>query len=216
MTWSLTPSRAEAGFWLILTAGLAAGVGLETDWGRQPELPLPKTAGTPPVFAKPVLAEPFQLGGPDQFPDITSRPLFIITRLPAPVAPTADSKPSMKKDQFILLGTTIVGADKFAFLLEKAGNRSRVVGVGKEINGITVKEVAADRVVLSQHDDTEVLLLKMNKPAPGAITPIAPPIPAPRPAMAPAVTPPQPPPPAQPQAPRQPPTPAAGPMVGPR
>lgn len=218
MTSALTPVRAEAGFWLILTAGLAAGIGLETDWGRQLEWPVTQTTGTSPVFAKPVLAEPFQLGGSDQFADITSRPLFIVTRQPAPVAPTADSKPSMKKDQFTLLGTTIVGGDKFAFLLEKAGNKSRVVGEGKDINGITVREIAADRVVLSQHDDTEVLLLKMNKPVPGAPAPVPVPSPVPRPAVAPIATPaqsPQPPPQPQAQPPRQPPA-SASPMVGPR
>lgn len=185
MNWALTPIRVEAGFWLILTAGLATGLGLETDWGRQLERPVTQFAETPPVFAKPVLAEPFQLAGPDQFPDITLRPLFIVTRQPAPVAPTADGKPSMKKDQFILLGTTIVAEDKFAFLLEKAGNKSRVVAVGKEINGIMVKDVAADRVVLSQYDDREVLLLKMNRPAPGAPAPVA----APRADQPPAVAP---------------------------
>ena len=104
---------------------------------------------------------------------------------------------------------------RFAFLLEKAGNKSRVIAVGKEINGILVKEIAADRVVLSQDDDTEVLELKMNKPRPGAS---APPAVAPRseppPTVAPVVRPPQP---AQPQS--QPPQQLqapAGSMIGPR
>jgi hypothetical protein len=168
MTWALTPTQAEAAFWVILTAGLAAGIGMETDWGRQLELPVMQTATNPPPFAKPKLAEPFQLAASDQFSDITSRPLFIITRQPAPVAPTADSKPSMKKDQFILMGTTITGESKIAFLVEKAGNRSRVVAQGNEINGITVREVLADRIVLSQFDDTETLVLRTNKPPPVA------------------------------------------------
>lgn len=242
MNRALTPGRVEAGLWLIITVGLAAGVGLEFEWGRHLQRPVTQIAETAPVFAKPALAEPFHLADPDQFLDITLRPLFVVTRRPAPVAATADSKPGMKKDQFILLGTTIVAEGRFAFLLEKAGNKSRVVAVGKEINGIVVKEVAADRVVLSQYDDTEVLLLKMNKPpprvlalpalAPGAGLPTAAapgaplppglrPIPAPPafapragppPAIAPVVTPPQP---AQPQPPRQLQAPA-GAMIGPR
>jgi len=169
---ALAPIRAEMGFWLILIAGLAACVGFETDWGRQTEWPLRPTAEAPPILAKPALTEPFRLPGSDQFPDISLRPLFIITRSPVPPAPSADSKTSMKKDQFVLVGTTIVTEGRFAFLLEKAGNRSRVVAEGKEINGIMVREVSADRVVLSQNADTEVLLLKTNKLPAGTLTPI--------------------------------------------
>ena len=95
--------------------------------------------------------------------------MFIVTRRPTPIAPPpAPPKPIMKKDQFILMGTTIAGESKIAFLLEKAGNKSRVVAQGKEINDITVTEVTADRIVLSQFGDTEVLVLRTNKPPPGA------------------------------------------------
>ena len=79
----------------------------------------------------------------------------------------------MKKDQFILRGTTVVAEGKFAFLLEKAGNRSHVVAEGKEINGIMVKEVTTERVVLGQYDETEVLVLKSIKPPPRAPAPPA-------------------------------------------
>jgi hypothetical protein len=64
---------------------------------------------------------------------------------------------------------------KFAFLIEKAGNRARVVSEGKEINGITVKEVSASQVVLSQYDDTEVLTLKTAKGPAMNAAPMAPP-----------------------------------------
>lgn len=182
MSAALTPIRVEAGFWLILWLGLAAGIGLETDWGRQMSSPMTQIAETPPAFPKPVLAEPFRLPPPDQFLDVTVRPIFVATRRPAPTAPPPEPpKPGMKKDQFILMGTTIVAEGKFAFLLEKAGNKSRVVVEGKEINGIIVREVTTERVVLSQYDDTEVLVLKSIKPPPGA--------PA-RPTVAPGVAPP--------------------------
>ena len=169
MSVALTPIRVEAGFWLILWLGLAAGIGLETDWGRQMTSPVTQIAETPPEFPKPVLAEPFRLPPPDQFLDVTVRPLFVATRRPAPTAPPPEPpKPGMKKDQFILMGTAIVAEGKFAFLLEKAGNKNRVVAEGKEINGIMVREVTKDRVVLRQYDDTEVLVLRTNKPAAGA------------------------------------------------
>jgi hypothetical protein len=177
MSAPLTPNKAEAGFWLILLLGLVAGIGLETDWGRKMRSPVPENAEKPPEFAKPVLAEPFRLPASDRFLEVTARPLFVATRRPAPSAPTADSgKPSMKKDQFILMGTAIVPEGSFAFLLEKAGNRSRVVARGKEINGILLREVSADRVLLAQDDEWEVLELKTRKPpaAPVATTPPGP------------------------------------------
>ena len=169
MSAALTPIRVETGFWLILWLGLTAGIGLETDWGRQMTSPVTQIAETPPEFPKPVLAEPFRLPPPDQFLDITVRPIFVATRRSAPIAPPPEPpKPGMKKDQFILMGTTIVAWGKFAFLLERAGNKSRVVAEGKEINGIMVREVTTERVVLTQYDDTEVLALKSIRPPAGA------------------------------------------------
>lgn len=187
---ALTPVRVETAFWIILCVSLAAGIGLEANWGRQVQGPVPIIAETPAAFSKPALAEPFRLAPPDQYSQMTARPIFIVTRRPAPTAPPPEAiKPSMKKDQFILMGTTIAGASKIAFLVEKAGNKSQVVAEGKEINGIMVKEVKADRIVLSQFGDTEVLVLRTNKPPPGgparaagaqgaAPFPGAPPVPA--------------------------------------
>jgi hypothetical protein len=168
MSAALTPIRVETAFWLILWVSLGAGIGLETKWGRQMQWPVAKIAETRPDFSKPALAEPFRLPPPDQFSQMTARPIFIVTRRPTPSAPPPEPpKPIMKKDQFILMGITIAGESKIAFLLEKAGNKSRVVAQGKEINGITVREVTADRIVLSQFEDTEVLVLKTNKLPPG-------------------------------------------------
>jgi type II secretory pathway component PulC len=167
MSTSLTPLQAEAAFWMALVFALMLGIGIETNWGRQMQWPVPEVVETPPAFAKPVLAEPFRLGPPDEFTNITQRPLFIVTRRPTPAAPPPEPpKPRMQKGQFVLTGTILVAEGKFAFLLEKAGNRSRVVAEGKEINGILVKEVAKERVVLSQFDDTEDLILKSNTPPP--------------------------------------------------
>ena len=169
MSSSLTPLQAEAGFWLFVIIGLISGIAIETNLGRQMQWPVPESAETPPEFPKPALAEPFRLAAPDEFANITLRPLFIVTRRPAPAAPPPEPpKPSMQKGQFVLTGTIVVAEGKFAFLLEKAGNRSRVVAEGKEINGIMVKEVAKERVVLSQYDDTEVLILRSNTPPPRA------------------------------------------------
>ncbi len=164
-----TPARAGTAFWLLLCIGLAAGIGLETDWGTRFQWQTADVRVAPEAFSKPVLSDRFSLMHPDQYLEITLRPMFVVTRRPAPLAPQTDtSKPSMQKGQFILLGTTIVPEGKFAFLREKAGNKSRVVAEGKEINGIMVKTVRAEQVVLTQGDDSEVLMLQMNKGGPAA------------------------------------------------
>lgn len=170
---ALTPRRVETAFWVILWGGLAAGLGLETNWGRQKQWPIEPIVETRPEFSEPALAEPFRLPPSDHYVQMTARPIFVVTRRPAPLTPPSEStKPGMKKDQFVLMGTTIAGGSKIAFLVEKAGNKSRVVAEGKEINGVTVREVMADRIVLSQFGDTETLMLGTNKPPPGAPRPV--------------------------------------------
>lgn len=186
MSSPLTPSRVEMGLWLLLCGGLATGIGVETDWGRRLHPPAVKQPEPRTDFVKPLLAEPFHLAPPDTFLETAMRPLFIVSRRPAPPPPPPEPpKPAMQKDQFRLTGITIVPGGNFAFLVEKSGNRNRVVSAGKEINGIMVKEVSANQVVLTQFDDTEILTLKTAR-GPLATVPAAPPAtPAPPPAAPP-------------------------------
>lgn len=166
----LTPRRLEGVFWLLLWLGLAIGIGVELDWGRKLRWPVGDTRPETVAFARPVLSQPFSLAGSDQFRETTARPIFVVTRRPAPPAPPSEPpRPSMQKDQFILTGTAIVPEGKLAFLLEKAGNKSRVVAEGRDINGIRLMEVAPDRVVLGQNGDTEILVLKTIKQPPGRV-----------------------------------------------
>lgn len=161
----LTPGRAEAAFWTLLCGGLAAGIGFETEWGQRWQSPLPERSPVESEFRAPSFREPFSLPLPDSFLETTLRPIFVVTRRPAPVPPPPEPpKPAMKKEQFVLTGTTMVPEGRFAFLLEKAANKVHVVTEGKEINGMRVRTVASDRVVLSQFDDEEILILKPTKP----------------------------------------------------
>jgi len=122
MSQKFTPARVETAFWLAICAGLVISVGVDTDWGRQIRLPARKIADLPGTFKAPELTEPYSLPGADTMLETTLRPLFIVTRRPAP---TADiSKPAMNKGQFVLTGVSILPQVKYAFLLEKAGNRS--------------------------------------------------------------------------------------------
>jgi hypothetical protein len=157
-----TPNRVETAFWLTICGGLLVGVGLETNWGRQ--LGAAPYSDTHPQgnFDKPVLAEPYHLPTPDTMLETATRPLFVVTRRPAPTVEVAPQS-TMNKGQFTLTGVSIVPQGKFAFLLERASKRNLVVAEGKEINGITIKEVQPDQVILVQNADSEVLLLTVAK-----------------------------------------------------
>ncbi|RPJ37720.1 MAG: hypothetical protein EHM21_17855 [Chloroflexi bacterium] len=151
---------------LVLVIG-----GLELDWGRQLHSPLPvlrkpvaKLAETPllPEFALPSLEQ--------GYPETVNRPLFVVTRRPAPPPPPpTPPKPVMQKGQFILHGVTIAGDVSIALLKEKNGTKTHRVKKGAEINGIRLEKVEAEKVTLTQWDDREELILKiqpMPKPAP--------------------------------------------------
>lgn len=155
----LTPLRAEVGGWIILFAGLIAGIGIESDWGQKTAWPIAAPEMAPAAFIKPALTEPYQLPAPDSFLETTLRPLFVPTRRPTPKLPDAP-KQSMRKGQFLLAGTLIVGDTKFAQLIEKAGGKTHVIAEGKDINGIVIRQVAPTSVVLSQFDETEVVSLQ--------------------------------------------------------
>lgn len=164
MTPLLTPSRIEALFWGLLCGGLVATIALETDFGQRWQAPLAVAEAESGTYQPPPLAEPFRLPTADTFLEVAMRPVLVVSRRPPPPAPLPEApKPTMKRDQFALTGVTVVAEGKFAFLFEKATNKTRVVKEGKEVNGLLVKEVRPDRVVLSQYDETELLVLKTAK-----------------------------------------------------
>lgn len=170
----ITFSRAHlpAALWGGVCIGLALVIGgLELDWGDRLHAPLPvlrKPAANPaltpllPEFALPPLQE--------GYPETVSRPLFIVTRRPAPPPPPPVApKPAMQKGQFILLGVIIAGDVSIALLREKNGAKTHRVKKGTEINGMKLDKVEAEKVTLTQWDDSEEIILKiqaMPKPAP--------------------------------------------------
>jgi hypothetical protein len=101
-------------------------------------------------------------GGIDARKDTVDRVLFNPTRRPAPPATQTAAGPStMKRGQFTLTGTTVVGSTATAFLREVAGGKARSVRKGETLNGMTVAEVTPDRVRLKQGDEFEDLQLKI-------------------------------------------------------
>lgn len=163
---TFTPARAELAAWLVLFGALLVGIGIESDWGRRWVWPVELATVTPAPFDNPRLSAPFALSAPDAFLETALRPLFVSTRRPAPIPPPQEKRQSMKKGQFILTGTTIVGEAKFAHLVERANNKSHVVAEGGKINGLLIKEVGSDRVVLSLDEETESIVLQVAKTPP--------------------------------------------------
>lgn len=112
-----------------------------------------------------VLAADAQSGG-----ETTSRPLFLPGRRPAPPAAGGESG-VLKKGQFVLQGTTIVGDLSFALLKEAATGRVHRVQKGAKVNELTLSEVGATHAVLTLGGDSETLPLLVAK-ASGAPSPV--------------------------------------------
>lgn len=168
---ALSRAHLPAALWGGACIGLVLAIGAELDWGRRLHAPLPvmrkpaaKPAETPllPEFALPPLEQGYS--------ETVNRPLFVVTRRPAPPPPpSAASRPAMQKGQFILLGVTIAGDVSIALLKEKNGTKTHRVKKGAQVNGITLEKVEAEKVMLTQSGDSEELILKiqpMAKPAP--------------------------------------------------
>jgi len=114
------------------------------------------------------LLPPISAAAPDQvYPETVNRPLWIPTRRPAPAPVVAAA--SFAPGQFILQGVIVAGGTQIALLKEKTSGRMHRVEKGREVNGIQVAEVEAERVTLAQGDAREVIELRVQLPgAPGA------------------------------------------------
>ena len=110
------------------------------------------------------------------YPETALRPLWIPTRRPAPPAAAAASQPAFARGQFILQGVTIAGNTKIAMLKEKSTGRIHRVEQGREVNGLQVAEVEAEKVTLAQGAEREVVELRVQRPGAAGATPAAAPV----------------------------------------
>lgn len=160
--------RAWASAWWLLPAiALGLLIGSEVDWGRHLlRVPsAPSLAAAKPVDAA-VLPEYQIEGGLPARSETVNRTLFNPTRRPAAALATEGEGGGPRRiqaGQFILVGTSVSGDQKVAFLKEASGGRARTVRQGEEINGMKVAMVASDRVKLTAGDDAEELTLKVAK-----------------------------------------------------
>ena len=160
----------------LVSLGLLAAIGFETGFGSAIRRSLPSSnsaAGTSdilatlPLFALPSLDSAFKETG--------ERPLFTPSRRPAAVN-LAANVPAMKKGQFKLNGTSVSNDLALAFLFETATGKTVRITKGKEINGMTLETVEANRIVLKQGEETEELTLRTAASPPA---PPRPPVPMP-------------------------------------
>jgi hypothetical protein len=153
----------------ILAAILIVVLGLEFASGAKLAESLATRGAPAPAAVSAKLLPPVPAVNPDQeYPETGSRPLFIATRRPAPAAVTAAAVPAMAKGQYTLTGVTIVGPLKIALLREKSSGRVIRVEEGKDVNGITVAQIDAEHVKLTQGGDQEVVQLLVTKGAPAS------------------------------------------------
>jgi len=176
--------------WLAAFAAVAAVIGWETDWGRRMRHAPDVAPVAPPAPVKVALLPEYQLeGGNGPRRETVERPAFVPTRRPAPAAVQEVARPKMQRGQFALTGTAVVDKGSIAFLRETAGGRSRSVRAGDSVNGLTVAEVAPDRVKLVLGDESEELVLKVAQNPRTTVQPAQPGAPGAAPAGAPGAAP---------------------------
>ena len=106
------------------------------------------------------------------FAETTARTMFTpVRRPPPPPLPPEPPKPAMRKGQFVLLGALITRDKNIALLREIATGKATRVEQGKEIKGIMVSDVLPEKVTLTQYDDTEELVLKIQSAPSHPVTP---------------------------------------------
>lgn len=164
----VTPGMVKVIGWGLVYLSLAAVIGMEVDWGRslRPSLPLAKETAVAradypvqPEFTLPPLEQGFS--------ETTARPMFTPVRRPPP--PPAPPKPAMQKGQFVLLGALITKEKSIALLRDVATGKATRVELGKEIKGIMLANVLPEKVTLTQYDESEELVLKIqSSPKPPA------------------------------------------------
>ena len=140
----MTPPRLPGACDLARSVcSVIAAIGIETDWGRSFNRDAPAPSVTPPQPVAVALLPEYRIdGGTEARRETVDRVLFNPTRRPAPPASQAAGAASaMKRGQYTLTGTTVVGNVATAFLREVNGGKSRSVHQGETRNGVLVAEV---------------------------------------------------------------------------
>jgi hypothetical protein len=175
---------------LLLGCVGAAGFafGEHVQWGKAFQVKPTLPRALPPQENEAKLLADYQLLAANQtaetaFMPIQDRTLFVPSRtLAPPPAAVVPPAPTMRKGQFVLTGAIVAGEQRIAYLRELATNKTVSIKKGEAINGITVAEIEARKVVLKQYEENEELLLNVGLAAKYAPAPT--PVPQPFPQVA--------------------------------
>jgi hypothetical protein len=151
--------------WIAPFAVLALAIGLQTGWGGELRRAPPADAPVAPAPVATAVMPEYRIdGGAESMRAMVERPLFNVTRRPAPTPAAEEAKATMQRGQFLLTGTMIVDKVAVAFLKESGpAGKSRSVKAGDAINGMRVASVEPDRVRLTLGDESEDVELKVQK-----------------------------------------------------
>jgi len=148
----------------LLAVSAVLGSTVYDEFTAPPAAPAPQ----PPAAAAGeagTAAAPFVMPPLETYAEVTARPLFFPTRRPAPLqAATADR---VDAQSLILVGVILAENGNAALIARVNLPGARRVAVGEEIEGWTLAEIDADRVVLRNGNTHAELRLKDRKPGPG-------------------------------------------------
>jgi hypothetical protein len=157
----------------VLVAVLVAAVAAEALLENRISGPVTAAASRKSQGTQAKLLPPLMVANAEQdYPETATRPLFIPTRRPAPVAEGVGQQ-RFQKGQFALQGVISAGDLRIAMLKEKTNGHIYRVEQGKDVNGIIVERIDPEAVTLAQGGDREVLALTVQKGPQGPVGPHA-------------------------------------------
>ncbi|MBU0592634.1 MAG: hypothetical protein KKH74_02745 [Gammaproteobacteria bacterium] len=151
---------------VALSLLLAGTIAYEWQWGERfrQELTKLRKPDAKAVFAA-LLPEFALLPREAAYNETLTRPIFIPSRRGSPTSSTGGQQ--MKKGQFVLSGVIIVPGQRLALLRDVTTGKSERVEQGNEIRGMQAERVDAGAIVLKQGNETEELVLMVQRaPAP--------------------------------------------------
>lgn len=157
----------------LLALLLGAVLAWEWELGRQLEGEFAKMRKLP-VTAVPALSVQPEFSLPDVesgFPELLARPIFFSSRRTMASA-SQDAAGGWKRGQFELVGVVITPGLRAALLRDAESGKTKTIAMGAQIQGLTLGEVEAGKVVLRMGAESEELTLKVQvsakPPLPGA------------------------------------------------
>jgi hypothetical protein len=178
------PGRAP----LLLAAGCAVLVGIVYVELDSPDIEPPAKAAVAAAqeAAKPPVQDPsFTMPPLRSFAGVLSRPLFSETRRP-PLQPVAAA--DTRAAAFTLVGTILSAQERHALVEHGQPPRLERISEGQDVDGWTVEQILADRVVFGRADARIEIKAKDSslRPVPSrrgaaSVTPVSP-VPVPDPA----------------------------------